>query len=781
MFKSVKGPKGGRAHPGLLYTGSQYGPPRRFSNRQIVVVMAVAMCFFMGYYVINSDAGTISTASTIAKTGPASTSAWKDAVLADDKVATPADANVHEVHAEIPTRTPLSAEISVDSRKPAKTQPQVAPKVPDSKQNVYHDQYSKPGKESPNALPYGNKQVDKPFQKPLDQVYGRPANQPSVGEVERAKQEVQADDGVSAKPYNPVGWKLQGSPDNHKLENSAPAPAREEWSDRIEFEKAIANIVQLLPDETHMREVLRPIDGSGKERMREMGLRTRAYRRYLEAWEAVHLTTDAEGATYIRDDVIQYLRSHELIVKNAEFTEDGSEGLGLAHTIRSYEAYRAFIQKFANLLFPWTAPYFSDHMSLHAHFKKGGRGIVLTAGDDQAPYLLTTIYTFRQLGCTLPIEVMYLGDQDLGEDYRAELEALPGVITRDIAQMTNDAGWKLAGWAAKPFAILLSSFREVIFIDADSLFFKNPEVLFEDPDYVKTGALFFKDRLIMPESKKRWLQQVLPKPIPKLAKQSRFWTGESGHMQESGVIVVDKWKHFVPMLLITRFNGPDRDGNTQEGIIGVYDMVYGDKETFWIGFLLAGDENYAFHAGDAGIMGRLDSKLEKDKDLRKREVTFDLEEDEKKDEPSGDEEKKEESKDEEPKKEEQKEEDKKDEKKEEKKEEQELPEIEESPQNHTICAPQLLHLDREGKPLWFNGWLLENKFAEKNKKRFARFEHYLVEPRKVREPGAWQLADSNLCCLTTDLDKTFEFSVEEKKTLAMIMKRAEEMGMGDQR
>jgi alpha 1,3-mannosyltransferase len=111
-------------------------------------------------------------------------------------------------------------------------------------------------------------------------------------------------------------------------------------------------------------------------------------------------------------------------------------------------------------------------------------------------------------------------------------------VTRDVSRMIFDDGWRLAGWAAKPFAILVSSFREVIFIDADSLFFKNPEVLFDDPDYKDTGALFFRDRRIMPESKKRFLQQLLPKPISKLAKQSRFWTGESGHMQESGVLVV---------------------------------------------------------------------------------------------------------------------------------------------------------------------------------------------------------------------------------------------------
>jgi len=46
-------------------------------------------------------------------------------------------------------------------------------------------------------------------------------------------------------------------------------------------------------------------------------------------------------------------------------------------------------------------------------------------------------------------------------------------------------------------------------------------------------------------------------------------------MQESGVVVVDKWRHFIALLLVTRMNGPDRDGNKENGVVGVYDMVYG--------------------------------------------------------------------------------------------------------------------------------------------------------------------------------------------------------------
>ena len=660
----------------------------------------------------------------------ANTGSLTEAVLGDKHGNPPADANAHEIHAGMGDKKGSSGQYSND--------------------------------------PSGNHDF-KPLKEPLDQIYQKPGTQPSASDIYKAKDKVDADDDdedSTPRPANPKGYNYQ---DKGKISSDAISGGKETWGERPKFEKALAAVVSLLPEEVHMRELIRKVEGTGKEKMREMGLRTRAYKKYLQAWEAVHLDNDSEGNIIIRDDVLPYLRAHQQDLSKAELSEDGIGEFTFAQTIRAYEAYRVFLNKFAALLFPWTAPYFSDHMSLHASFKKGGRGIVLTAGDDQAPYLLTTIYSFRQLGCTLPIEVMYLGDQDLGEDYRAELEALPGVITRDIAQMTNDEGWKLAGWAAKPFAMLLSSFREAIFIDADSLFFVNPEVLFDDPGYKKTGALFFRDRKIMPENKKRWLQQVLPKPIPKLAKQSRFWTGESGHMQESGVVVIDKWKHFVSLMLITRFNGPDRDGNKEKGITGVYDMMYGDKETFWIGFLLAGDEQYHFHEGDAGIMGEVGTdktgeKVVKNKSNHKRDIEAPNESSpEQKDSEEGHEH------------EEQHEENKQNEII------SNLPEViieddDENPSNYTICAPQLLHFTPEGKPLWFNGWLLHNKFAEKHKKRFANFESYLIEPRDVREPGAWQLAESNMCCLTSDVDKKFDFSPEELSTLDMIMTRAREMG-----
>lgn len=353
-----------------------------------------------------------------------------------------------------------------------------------------------------------------------------------------------------------------------QLQSSSTSPSSSS------FEQSLAHLVKLLPGETEGRALLRPIEGTGEAKLREIGVRARAYKKYLDAWEALHFVEDrdddhGETTTMMRPDVIRQIR--RWWSKAADTTTEK----GLEQLIHIYESYKGFICVFGQLMAGWTTPYFADHMSLHLSFKHGGRGIVLTAGSGHAPHLKTLVASLRDVGCGLPVEVMFLDDTDLDATTQAELEALDGVITREIWPMVDDRGWKLAGWALKPFAILFSSFREVIFIDADSFFFHNPERLFDDPDYAKTGALFFRDRSLYKESKKAWLQKLIPGPVSAQAKESRLWTGESGHMQESGVIVVDKFRHFMALLVVCRMNGPERNGDKANGIVGVYDLVYG--------------------------------------------------------------------------------------------------------------------------------------------------------------------------------------------------------------
>jgi alpha 1,3-mannosyltransferase len=420
----------------------------------------------------------------------------------------------------------------------------------------------------------------------------------------------------------------------------------------IKFLTVLKQVLSLLPGEEKWTQLLSPIDTTGYARIYDVAIRTRAYKKLFEAWEVLHLV-QCEEAMYIRDDIVSWLRKSDLSLSHMEQRA----------LVQSYDAYRYFITQLGMHLFPWTWPFFSDHMSLHLQ-SHTGRGIVFTAGNSLLTHLLTAIESLREHGCQLPVEVFYFGNEDLAESHREKVEQLPGVVTRDLSLMIRNEDFGLGGCTLKAFAILMSTFREVLFIDADAFFFRNPECLFDEPSYNETGGLFFIDRDIGPKSRKEWLKSMVPPPFSLKMKQNRFWTGTGSHYQESGVIVVDKWRHFIPLLLVTRLNGLERgDANSS----GLYDEIHGtsytqevssvfrkgkvayqnlgDKETFWLGWELAGISDYSFHEGGIATMGtpRFNLTIKTKKESWADEAV--------------------------------------------------------------ICARQLIHLDKEGRPLWLNGGL----------------------------------------------------------------------------
>ncbi|KAI5205247.1 hypothetical protein E4T38_04337 [Aureobasidium subglaciale] len=524
--------------------------------------------------------------------------------------------------------------------------------------------------------------------------------------------------------------------------------------DKESLREALKDILDNMPDETHAGKLLQPLEGGGQERLKELGTKIRAFHKYFATWETLHVVNNSKLA-YVRDDVIQYLEN----APEKELSEVSQ--LERGDIVRAYERYRAFLGRLSHMLFPYTSPYFGDHMALHSHFRNGGRGIVLSGNDKQAPYILTSLKVIRKLGSSLPVEIMYL-ENELNEDWRTKLEAVPGVIARNLSQMVSDEGWELKGSASKPFALLMSSFREVIYLDADALFFVNPEVLFEDPGYVETGTLFFRDRITSPSSRKQWLKDMLPKPISRKAQTSRYWTGKSREQQDSGVLVVDKWRHFVAMLTVARMNGPDRDDNPKTGSKGVFSLFYGDKETFWLGWELAGDTDYWFNEGATGNMGivseqihykLVDGKAEVLKDYQPPTSQSTLEKETAEDTGKAN--------------------DLSDE-----------PDLGVTTSHekrdlpihplYTISSPQLLHLSTSNRPLWFSGWILDDNFEDPKDTAISIWENYLSETKETNEPAEWRIAGHGMATLKSN--KLFKFTAKENDALSMIVETAREVG-----
>lgn len=181
------------------------------------------------------------------------------------------------------------------------------------------------------------------------------------------------------------------------------------------------------------------------------------------------------------------------------------------------------------------------------------RGIVMCIGGlSYYTCGLITIRILRQIGCTLPIEAWYKGNE-LSDEVIDELGGY-NVVCRDFNEVDH-AG--LSGVALKPLAVLKSRFKEICFIDSDNICIKDPASLFDLPGYRQYGAVFWPD----------YWKTGAENPIWKIVKH-RY---KEGPEQESGQLLIDKERCWREINLSVHFNS----------LSHIYHKIlWGDKDTF---------------------------------------------------------------------------------------------------------------------------------------------------------------------------------------------------------
>lgn len=128
-----------------------------------------------------------------------------------------------------------------------------------------------------------------------------------------------------------------------------------------------------------------------------------------------------------------------------------------------------------------------------------GRGIIVVAGGKYIEPALVLAVRLRELGFPYAIQFWHLGAAEilpealgLLKKLRVEtcdfLQHVPAELLHPIAA---NVGMRL--FQLKPLALLHSSLREILLLDADNLPIRNPSYLFETPEYRSTGALFWPD------------------------------------------------------------------------------------------------------------------------------------------------------------------------------------------------------------------------------------------------------------------------------------------------
>lgn len=196
-----------------------------------------------------------------------------------------------------------------------------------------------------------------------------------------------------------------------------------------------------------------------------------------------------------------------------------------------------------------------------------GRGIVMAAGGNRFfASLYVTVRALRHVGCTLPIQVWYLGRHDEMPARHRKLLAPYGVefVDADRVRRRHPARC-LDGWELKVFVALHSPYEEILSLDADSYPCRNPELLFEQADYQARGAIFWPDAAPT-DDRLRW---------------SAFGVADPRRLGsfESGQFVIDKRLTWRPLNLAWFYN----DHSDY-----YYRYCYGDKHTLEVAWTRCG-------------------------------------------------------------------------------------------------------------------------------------------------------------------------------------------------
>ncbi|KIW20585.1 hypothetical protein PV08_01160 [Exophiala spinifera] len=247
--------------------------------------------------------------------------------------------------------------------------------------------------------------------------------------------------------------------------------------------------------------------------------------------------------------------------------------------------------------------------TLRSRFVPGSKGLVITTGKKRFRYACHLITSLREvLNSTLPIQIAYSGDDDLPQEYRDFITSLAtDVSTMDVTSIFDDGTLDLphGGWAVKAFAVLGSTFEQVMLLDADAVFLQPPEVIFEThPAYIDTGTLLFHDRLLWKGAYKDrhswWEKELENTTLSETIRHSKVFMEGYAEEGDSGVVVADKSRLdvFVGLLHIAWQNTRD----VREAL--TYVKGHGDKESWWFGLELT-ETPYAMEQHYAAIVGHV--------------------------------------------------------------------------------------------------------------------------------------------------------------------------------
>ena len=242
------------------------------------------------------------------------------------------------------------------------------------------------------------------------------------------------------------------------------------------------------------------------------------------------------------------------------------------------------------------------------------RGIIIACPKKYENICLNNICLLRDnLNCQLEIEIWEIGNE-VSDNIKNEMISKNCKFKNVADYCSTPNEWK--GFQIKAFALYYTDFDEVILCDADITFYKNPEIIYNDDNYIRTGSYFFKDlerwkfenlsdkgnnkfnSIASYNQRKSFIKGLIPENTNLFPKEWEYLYEDNlpkepvkEALQESGVVYMNKSKHKNSIENIFKLN---------ENYRVTYKYIWGDKETFWIGCVMS---NTTFHFNsESGIM-----------------------------------------------------------------------------------------------------------------------------------------------------------------------------------
>ncbi|OKL57477.1 hypothetical protein UA08_07201 [Talaromyces atroroseus] len=200
----------------------------------------------------------------------------------------------------------------------------------------------------------------------------------------------------------------------------------------------------------------------------------------------------------------------------------------------------------------------------------GSRGLVSMAGGPYFPLFLAQLRMLRRSNSNLPVEV-FLRDSSEYENHLCE-KVLPQynakcVVLSALLGSTKHKGVEIEHYQFRTFAVLFSSFEEVVWMDADCFPLYRVEDLLDSEPFASTGLVTWPD--FSASTTSQLFYEISQQDIPPMTLRAATKTG---------VFLISKKKHFLTLLLAAYYNyhGPSHYfALLLQGASG-----QGDKETF---------------------------------------------------------------------------------------------------------------------------------------------------------------------------------------------------------